>query len=690
MALKKWILPRENPALAAVLAKECGVNQLVASILVNRGRSSAADARQFLSRDMTIGSPFDIADMKLAADRIHQAVDTGEAIAIYGDYDCDGITSTAILYTYLQSLGAEVSYYIPEREGDGYGLNLNVIDRFFNEGVSLIITVDNGISAIEEIQYANNLGMEVVVTDHHQSGNTLPAAYAVVDPHRKEDNSSFKDLCGAGVVSKLLIAMESDLSFVMENYADLIAVGTIGDIVPLVDENRALVKYGIDMLRSTNNIGLMALIAEAGIDPQTITAQQVAFGLVPRINAAGRMGSASLAMELLLSEDEDQARLLATKLGDMNAKRQALEVEILAEIDQMLADNPQLLHRRVLTLYSETWNHGVIGILCSRLIERYGKPVLLMTRDGDCYKGSARSLGEFHLFKALNAASTLLTRFGGHKLAAGFTVHQDDLADFINAIETYAEEQFDIMPAPVLMVDKVLTARDMTLESVAGLEALKPYGAINEEPRFMLRQAVVTAVEPTAKGNHLRLTIDIGDMVIKAMWFNVSELPFRIGEHIDCIVSVEVNSYNGRDSVSVKIREARTSTFTDGQSKYFAAAQYYDKLWRGEQVEGKIVDHSIPNRDEIAVIHKWLIQHGGFAGDVDQLYMRIMAIAHPAASTKPININYCKLRLVLDILADRKLIAFAFPTAGITVLTPDGKINLNDAEILLRLGKTVM
>lgn len=684
MALKKWIIPKENKSLAGVLARECSTSELVASILINRGKSSCNEAMQFLSTDMTIGSPFDLKDMDNAVNRIKDAVENAEKIAVYGDYDCDGITSTAILYSYLISIGAEAVYYIPERDGDGYGLNKSAIDKLSSQDVSLIITVDNGITAVDEVRYAKNLSIDTVITDHHQPSDELPEAIAIVNPHRRDDNSNFKELCGAGVVCKLLIAMEEDLSFVMENYADLIAVGTIGDIVPLVDENRALVKYGLNMLAVSDNIGLSALLKVSGIDQNNITAQNIAFSIVPRINAAGRMGSAITALELLLCEDEEKATELAQKLDEFNKNRQADELKIQAEIDEMLLSDKSLLKQRVLILHNENWNHGIIGIICSRLMERYGKPVMLLSSDSNTskvYKGSARSLGEFHLFKALNSVSSLLMQFGGHKLAAGFSVHMDDFDEFKLAIESYAKANFDIMPVSTIAVDKILSPTDLTIDSIKELDRLKPFGARNEEPRFMLKGLVLEGITPISNGKHLRLNLKLKSISIQALYFGMTpeNLLCKIGDSVDCIVTADINFYNGKESVSIKIKDMRSSFFNETQNKFFAACSYYEKIAKGEDVGSGILDRSIPTRDEIARVHKTLIQSKGFEGDLEHLFIKLLGT----------NINYCKLRIILDILCEFNLIKLERPTGGIKLMEITGKIDLNQASLLKKWNRTI-
>ncbi|MEG2428830.1 MAG: single-stranded-DNA-specific exonuclease RecJ, partial [Oscillospiraceae bacterium] len=446
MSIKKWVLSNEDISLSNILAQECGISDFVSEILMNRGYKTFEKASQFVENADEIASPLDMVDMKEAVNRIQKAIENCEKVAIYGDYDCDGITSTSMLYMYFQTIGLDVIYYIPERDGEGYGLNNSAIDFLSQQNVNLIVTVDNGISANKQVEYAKKLGIDMVITDHHQPSEEIPNACAVVDPHRKDCKSVFKNLCGAGVAFKLIATLEGDVNAVLESFGDIVAVGTIGDVVPLVSENRSLVKYGIKMLKLTDNLGLKALIKVAGLDVSKLTARDVAFMLVPRINAAGRMGSASKAVELLTCENEQTAEKLALELDMLNRKRKEEEQQILSDISSILIKKPDALNQRVLMFYNENWSHGIIGIICSKLVEIYGKPVIMMTKDDDIIKGSARSIGEFNMFNALNSTAEFLIQYGGHKGAGGFSLLPENLVNFKIHMQKYAKNKFDKMP----------------------------------------------------------------------------------------------------------------------------------------------------------------------------------------------------------------------------------------------------
>lgn len=680
MAFKKWVLPKEDKAIARVLAAECGVSELVASILVGRGKTTASEADTILTTDMEISSPYELLDISVATDRIREAIDSGEKIAVYGDYDCDGITATAMLYSYLCSAGGNAICVIPERDGDGYGLSLDAIDQLATQKVGLIVTVDNGISAVDEVDYANSKGIDVVITDHHQQGYTLPDAVAIVNPSRRDDTSAFKGLCGAGVVLKLLIALEEDLQYVLENYADLVAVGTIGDVVPLVGENRALVKYGMDMLPVSENFGLNALIKVCGLDSSTISAQDIAFLIVPRINAAGRMGKAKASLDLLLCEDEEQAEMLATELNQLNLDRKQAEKEALIIADELIKADLTLLNKAVLILASDKFTHGLVGVLCARLVEQYGKPVMLLCPDGEELRGSARSLGEFHLYKALSANEKLLTRFGGHKFAAGFSLNAANLKKFRNGLENYVIENFSNMPVASVAVDKVITASELTLENVQSLDRLKPYGNLNEEPKFALLDMVIIEIRSIGGGKHIKLTVG-EDSKIPVLLFGVTEkdFPYTLGQRIDVLFTVEINTYNNKQSVSVKGKEVRLSSFRTVQDTYFRSVEHYNKLVSQNELDKSSHCACIPTREEVALVHKALIKWKGYIGSFDELYLRF-------TSTK---LSYCKLRVALDILCEFSLISVTGVERDIIVNEIKDKIDLNNATLLKRLAITI-
>ena len=486
MPFTQWIYPaqsEERLRQSRLLQREQGIPALLADILAARG-FGADYVAALLTDDGSLEDPFLLPDMQIAVDRIEKAIESGEKIAVYGDYDCDGVTSTVILYSYLQSMGTDVCYYIPDRLDEGFGMNRGAVDHLHEQGVTLIITVDNGTSALDEVAYAGELGMDVVVTDHHIPGPELPKAVAVVNPHRP-DYVGFNQLCGAGVALKLTAALDGgSYEMVLESFAPLAAIGTIGDVVPLVGENRTLVRRGMQLMPMSESAGLQALITAAGLNGGELTAGKIAFGLCPRINAAGRMGDARLAAKLLLSEEEDEAAEMAEQLCLLNQNRRDQEEEILRAVEQQIEQNPELLLDRVLVLSAPGLNHGVVGIVASRVLTLYGKPCFILSEEGELAVGSGRSIGNFGLFDAVYACRQLLERYGGHKLAAGLTLKTENIPAFREAINRYAAAEFDRMPVVQTVIDRRLRAADIELSSVELLECLEPFGEGNPQPVF--------------------------------------------------------------------------------------------------------------------------------------------------------------------------------------------------------------
>ena len=496
MVFKKWIQKQVLPDMVQDIAEKRNIPLMAARVLAARGLS-VTEAEEFFSG--TLEDPFVLKDMDKATMRITQAIEKEEKIVIYGDYDCDGVTATALLYTYLNSVGANVMYYVPDRETEGYGLNCQALaflkDRLHTD---LVITVDNGISALKEAAYAREKGLDLVITDHHSVGETLPDAVAVINPHRKDCPSRFKELAGVGVVFKLVAALEGgDYTMPLESFADLAAIGTIGDVVTLSGENRLLVQQGLKILEFTENPGLRALLEIAGLEGKPITAASIAFGIAPRINAAGRIEGAEKAVDLLLCEDEEEATALAAEMQSFNQQRQEIEQKILHEIEQEIEKNPGKLYNRVLVFWGEGWHPGVIGIVSAKITERYGKPsfILSVQGQGDS-RGSGRSIGNFSLYEALSACAAHLKKFGGHQLAAGLSVERGSERAFEEAINRYAAEHFAIMPTVTCEIDAEISLQELSAEIVGSLSVLEPFGAGNPQPIFLMRNAVIDSITP--------------------------------------------------------------------------------------------------------------------------------------------------------------------------------------------------
>ncbi|MEG0693931.1 MAG: DHHA1 domain-containing protein, partial [Oscillospiraceae bacterium] len=433
----------------------------------------------------------------------------------------------------------------------------------------------------------------------------------------------------------------------------------------------------LQSLKISNNIGLLALIEVAGINLDKITAQTVAFSIVPRINAAGRMGSAGLAVQLLLSEDYDEAMELALKMDNLNKERQAKEQEIIEDIEDMMSKDKTILTNRAIMLKKEDWNHGIIGIACSKLIERYGKPVMLMTLEDGMLKGSARSIGEFHLYKALSASANLLQKFGGHKLAAGFSLKEEDFDAFKQAVEEYACEYYDMMPQNTLNIDKQLSPKELTVEQINELSYLEPFGSRNEPPLFLIKNATLNSITPLSQDKHQRISISVDGVAVTALYFGMSSDRFfyKPGAIVDVVVNADINVYNDKESVSLKIKDMRPSGFS--QEKFFAAKSYFEKIKRFEDVSKNIIAHSTPTRNEIATVYKLLKANNGYNNDIDCLYLQLLASG----------LNYCKLRIILDILDEVGLIVLSPSLNHITICEVSKKVDLNASLLLQRLTK---
>ncbi|MBC8559147.1 single-stranded-DNA-specific exonuclease RecJ [Fumia xinanensis] len=672
MLFSKWRLPRFDVRESRLIQAEYGVSPMIADILAAR-KLPPVEIAELLDDDFSLEDPMLLPDMEKAVERINQAVDAGEKIAVYGDYDCDGVTATVILVTFLQSMGADVFYYIPERLDEGYGLNAAALDEIKDKGASLVITVDNGISAIKEVEYALAIGLSVVVTDHHQVGAALPAAAAVVNPHRKDYPGDFRELCGAGVALKLCAALDGgDYEQVLESFGALAAVGTVGDIVPLRAENRFLVKKGMEQLPYTENLGLQALMEVSGLKDKPLNAQKIAFGIVPRINAAGRMGSAKLAAELLLCEDEERALQLAREVDALNVSRRNEEDEILLKVQEQLKASPEMLLDRVLVVASEGLNHGVVGIVSSRLINLYGKPNIILSVEGDTATGSARSLGFFSLYQALSACSGLLQKYGGHKAAAGMTINTADIGEFQKEINRYAREFHDKMPAAEQVIDKELHIGDINVDDVQALELLEPCGEGNPQPVFLLRRCVIEAIQPLGGDKHLKLKVNFEGKSIYVLYFRMStdQFIYPVGSRVDILANLELNEFRDKVSIAVKLRDIRPTGFDD--EKMQNADHFYQKIRREEPVERKILAISVPTADELRATYKIIRQLSGREMHMDLLYLRAFAG----------KINYCKYRLMLDILSELSLVSVAPDFSSVKLCEGAGKVNLEDSAIL--------
>ena len=679
MELHHWKMARWDREAAQRLARDTGRPLLLCDLLTARGVDTPAACRAFLA-DQPLSSPFLLADMDKAVARVRRAIETGEKIAVYGDYDCDGITSTVVMYSYLESAGADVTYYIPDREREGYGLNKEAVKLIADNHIDLILTVDNGISALEEIDYARSLGVDVVVTDHHQPRETLPRAVAVVDPHRPDCQSPCKNLAGVGVAFKLICALEGDETGeeMLEAYSDLVALGTLADVVELTGENRAIVRKGLRHLAEPENPGLAALLEVSGIGSRPITAESVSFGLAPRINACGRLGKVDEAVELLLCEDEDRALELARLVDRLNSRRKELEGAIVEDIRGMLEKDPSLLYNRVLVIAGKGWHHGVVGIAAARLTERFGKPCILLSVEKGEARGSARSVEGFSIIEAISACAPLLTRYGGHPAAAGVTLPAENLEAFVRRINEFAAGAFREMPVGSILLHRELDPAEAPVATAQSLEALEPFGAGNEAPCFLLGGMTLTGIYPMGEGKHLRLRLQRQETVVTAVYFGMSpqRFPFQTGDRLDLAVSLAVNEFRGEVKVSVRVRDLRPSGVD--QEGVFREKEEYDRYLRGESFLALPVQEARPAREEAAVVYRFLRESRGYPYGADMLYCRVAGRG----------VGYFHLRLILQMLRELGLIQEEQAPGGAVIRTVDrpGKVDLFSAPAVKRLA----
>lgn len=601
MGMKKWQISDFDKALAKELADECDVDPIIALIASARGYTDPAALEEFLSDEPYFEDPRAICDIEKAAEIINAEIEIGGKIAVFGDYDCDGVTATALMFSYLSGRGADCVYYIPDRFQEGYGMNISAVKKLKSEGINLLITVDNGIACHNEIKLAKELGMSVVVTDHHLPADTLPEADAVVDPHRVDCLSEFKEICGAEVAFKLICVMEDkEPEELLPYFADLLSVAVSADVMPLTAENRAIVKYGVEKLKTAPATGLSAVLNVAGISDDSLNAGKIAFGIAPRINAAGRMGSAKRAVELLLCDNMLKALGIAGEIDDANAERQRIEKEIFAQAVDIIEEKGYK-YDRVIVVDGENWHNGVVGIVASRITERYGCPSVVISRNGEVASGSGRSIEGFSLYNAIKAASDLLLKFGGHELAAGVGLKSENIEIFRQKINEYAAGQ-EYVP-PVLKLDCRLNPSALSLDLAETLKELEPFGHGNPTPLFGVYGVTLTRITPIGGGKHLRLLFSKGENSFQALLFGMTpeRFCFEVGDLLDTAVTVDTNLYNGELNLSVQIKALRMSGTDDEQ--LFKEIDSLNNYMSGREFDINLL---LPSRAETGVIYKFI------------------------------------------------------------------------------------
>lgn len=682
--MKVWSVAKVNKERAIAMANSLEIPPLLAMMLDIRGITKEEDVINFLQENKDFSDPFLMKDMDKAVERITTAVENGEKICVYGDYDADGVTSTSLLYSYLRdSLGADVMFYIPTRTGEGYGMNKGAVDKIHSLGVTLIITVDNGISAREEIDYANSLGIDTVITDHHMPSGAIPKAVAVVNAHQQDDKSPFKDFSGVGVAFKLVMAIEgeyADVDSLLENFSDIATLGTIGDIVPLVGENRTLVKNGLRHIQNSDRIGINAMKQESGIAEKEINSSNVAFTLVPRINAGGRLGSSEKSVNLLLTEDEDEAVTIADKLGMDNRERQSIEKEILASIDEEVRRTPNIVNDKILVFAGKGWHQGVVGIAASRIKDIYDKPTIIIGIDDDgVARGSGRSVEGFSLCDAVFACSEHLTHYGGHPMAVGISLEKEKINDFRKAINAYCK---DIkMPYNILHIDCKLNPNQLDLSILDCLSYIEPCGASNPSPIFGLYNMTVIATKEIGNGNHMRITLSRGQgqVPVYAVYFNhnFQSCSYRNGDIVDVAVSLDRNIYNGQENLSVIIKDIKYSQ--SNNEELIDSERIFDKFAKRYKPTKDEVMSILPTRNDFAYVYRFLKQNKGF---IYGEYALVNALNY--------KISMGKLIVILYSMKELGLINWQQGLyQSIIEMKESGKVNLEDSVFIKKLKEGI-
>jgi len=712
---KKWILKECNDDFLdqkiAKIAKSLNIHPIVAKLLYNRGYKDENSIKTFIGMESEmLCNPFEMKDIDKAIERISIAISNNEKITVYGDYDVDGVTSVCTLYLYLKSKGATIDYYIPNRAGEGYGVSNSAIQQIAEGGTKLIVTVDTGITANNEVDYAKSIGVDFVVTDHHECHTDIPNACAVINPHRPDCNYPFKELAGVGVVFKLISAYEEFICGksrkeaalkVFSEYADLVAIGTIADVMPIKSENRIIVSYGLKMIENTDRPGIIALMdATASKDSQKnerrrkrskITSGYVGYTLAPRINAAGRIRTAEIAVELFLAKDIKSATDIAEELCRANKERQTEENKIMRDAYEKI-EHLDIQNNPVIVLDADDWHHGVIGIVSSRITEKYSRPSILVSFEGnnsvsplgsDIGKGSGRSIKGLNLVEALCYCSSHLVKFGGHELAAGLSVTRAELEAFRQKINEYAKENLSCVDmTPTLDADCVIKFQDININLAQQLQQLEPYGVGNPIPTFVLRNAWVNEISPVSDGKHTRLVLSDGVSTVTAMYFSNSPDSIGVynGDKVDVLFNIDVNEWLGRKSVQLIVKDIKSTENT--QKTAMTARERFNEVWNGATfTEGENI---LPSRDDFVAVYKFVVASSRMGVDT---FTHMDLSARLSRGYDAVNIGYIKLKIIIRVLQELNLIGideFEEEKYRFTIRYSQ-KTNLDKSNLLKRL-----
>lgn len=675
MLYRKWNVNKFSPEKIQNFCNELGVNSLLAKVLLARNVDTKQQTKIKYLDTAPLSDPFLMKDMDKAVERIWRAVENEEKIVIYGDYDVDGVCATATLFSYLESVGANVFYKLPNRETEGYGLNSEVLKKFKTKGVDLVITVDNGIAAIEEIKIANELNLDIIVTDHHLPKDEIPNALAVVDPLRVDDDSPCKILAGVGVAFKLVCALEGvPCEEMLDYYADFVCTGTVADLMLLEGENRTLVKAGLEIINSSPRCGFESLLKISGNLGKEITSETIAYSIAPRINAAGRMSDATSALELLLSEDEEDADQLAEFLENENKKRQETQNNMAEDITNEILSNNDIIKDRIIVVWGENYHPGVIGIVAARLVEKYSKPAIVFTKDGDEYKGSGRSVPAFSLHNGLENTKEYLIRFGGHELAAGLAVEEKNLEPFRRAINEFAMANENMSKTADLDIDCLISLSEVNTESVTQVNFLAPFGNGNPSPLFMAENLQITGVFPVSDGKHVRIKMRQGNFINQGIMFNVTpaEFAYKPGDFIDACFSLSIYHGDNGDMVSMRIKEVRPVGMKPEMiDNYDIYKLFINDFPLSHDKKAAIC----PIRSEVATVYRKILAEKINCDDLRPLFVSFT------------NIPSGKIQIIIDVLTDLGLIE-TIRTDYINYFAPVAvkeKKDLMSSKILLAL-----
>ena len=684
MKMKKWVTAAPDLEAARSLSETCGFSPLAAVALCARGVGTPEKAQCFLATGIDgLYDPMRLRDMDKAVAAIRKAIGQQEKIIVFGDYDVDGITATCVLLRYLRSIGADADYYIPNRLSEGYGLSCAAMDALYEQGVRLIVTVDSGVTAFEETAYAKQLGIRMVITDHHECRDELPDAEAVVNPRRSDCTYPFAELAGVGVAFKLICALAGpeNLERVLNQYADLVALGTVADVMPIVGENRIIVAAGLRRLVETNNLGLEMLLRESGQKSRRLTASVISFILAPRINAAGRMGNTEQAVELFLTDNPVRAQELAALLCEQNKERQAAENEILQQALAVLRKEYNPIEDKIIVLAGEGWHHGVIGIVSSRICDRYACPTILIAVDGEVGKGSGRSMAGFNLFEALSDSAPLLEKFGGHELAAGLTIPKENIEEFKARIHAYADAHIhpgDLMP--LVHIDCAISPAYITESSVEGLSALEPFGMKNPQPVFSMENMYVEDITPISSDRHVRLTLTKDGVSYTAMLFGTGAggCGFAQGNFVDAAFHLEINEYRGRKTVQLVLKDIRLSECE------LLADQKLLNLYNRYMSDGALTAAEarvlLPNRPELVAVWRHIISRA----EEGRLSVHSNALSRRVQWESKREVNIGKLFVCLDVFSESQLLSYNFRDGllNITLKHYKGKADISKSVVL--------